>query len=164
MIVQIAENGPGPAPVRRDRSMSLLRVALRLILRVNICLHHASRRTRMVWGGLPGTVQQFHATQLLENHATPILLRPDRPQSALALAAILIAEHARLSQAIATQPVRAKQPGEFFVDGADRSLNSRLPSKSAGTSPPRSGSLASRHSSQLHDTARGGYPISINIL
>ena len=59
--------------------MSLLRVALRLILGINIGLHHTSRWTRMVWSGHPETVQQFHAAQLLENDATPILRRPDRP-------------------------------------------------------------------------------------
>ena len=75
--------------------MSLLRVALRLILGVNICLHHASRWTRMVWGSLPGAVHQFHAPQFFENDTTPILRRPDRPQSALTLAAILITEHSR---------------------------------------------------------------------
>ena len=100
--------------------MSLLRVALRL--RRNICVHYASRWTRMVWGGLPGIVQQFHPAQFLENNTTPILRRPDRPQSALAFAAILIAEHARLAQAIAAQPVRAKQPRQIFIDGPDRSL------------------------------------------
>src|SRR5215469_9406288 len=100
--------------------MSLLRVGLRLILGVNICLHHASRWTRMVWGGLPGAVHQFHAAQFLENDATPILRRPDRSQSALAFAAVLIAEYARLAQAIAAQAVRAKQPREFFIDGVNR--------------------------------------------
>ncbi len=102
--------------------MSLLRVALRLIVGVNICVHHASRWTRMVWGGLPRIVQQFHLAQFLENDTTPVLRRPDRPQSALAFAAILVAEHTRLAHAIAAQPVRAKQPREIFIDGADRSL------------------------------------------
>jgi hypothetical protein len=75
----------------------------------------------MVWSGFPGTLHQFYPAQFLENDATPVLRRPDRPQSAFALAAILIAEHARLPQAIAAQPVRAKQPREFLVDGSDRS-------------------------------------------
>src|SRR5215831_11814880 len=101
--------------------MSLLRVTLRLILGVNIRLHHTSRWTRMVWSGFPGTLQQFHAAQFLENDATPILRRPDRPQSALAFAAVLIAQYARLAQAIAAQAVRAEQPREFFVDGVNRS-------------------------------------------
>ena len=102
--------------------MSFLRVALRLIVGINICVHHASRWTRMVWSSLPGIVQQFHPAQFLENDATPILRRPDRAQSALAFAAILIAEHARLAQAVAAQPVRTKQPREFFIDRTDRSL------------------------------------------
>src|SRR5262249_60555938 len=106
-------------PDRPDCSMSLLRVALRLILCINISLYHTSCRTRMVWGGLPGAVHQFHAAQFLENDTTPILRRPDRPQTALPLAAILIAEHARFAQAIAAQPVRAKQPRKAFIDGPD---------------------------------------------
>src|SRR5215831_7453987 len=101
--------------------MSLLRVALRLILGVDICLHYTSCGARMVWGSLPGTVQQFDAAQFLENDATPILRRSERSQSALALAAILIAKHPTLPQAIAAQPVRAKQPRKVFIDGPDRS-------------------------------------------
>src|SRR5262245_58774395 len=100
--------------------MSLLRVALRLMVGINICVHHASHWTRMVWGGLPGIVQQFHLTQFLENDTTPILRRPDRPQSALAFASVLIAEHARLAQAIAAQSVRAAQAIPLFVYGTDR--------------------------------------------
>jgi len=102
--------------------MSLLRVTLRLILSVNICLHHASRWTRMIWCRPPGIVQQFHSAQFLEHDATPILRRPDRPQSAFTLAAVLITEHARFTQTIAAQPMRAKQPREFPVDGTDRLL------------------------------------------
>src|SRR5215472_3197915 len=90
-----------PAPVQEDRSVSLLRVVLWVIFGINICLHHASRWTRMVRGGLPGTIQKFHLAQFLENNTTPIPRRPDRPQSALAFTAVLIAEHARLSPAIA---------------------------------------------------------------
>src|SRR5262245_42820856 len=102
--------------------MPLLRVALRLILSVDIGVHHASRWTRMVWGSPPKVTQQFDPPQFLENDATPILRRTDRPQSALAVAAILIDEYARLAQAIASQTVRAKQPREFLIDGGDRLL------------------------------------------
>src|SRR5262249_10979530 len=66
----LLENGPGATPVWRDCSMSLLWVALRLILGVHICVHHASRWTRVVWGGLPEIVQQLHPAQFLENDAT----------------------------------------------------------------------------------------------
>src|SRR5215468_10818500 len=78
-------------------------VALRLILGIDICLHHASRWARVVRGGLPGVVHQLYPAQLLENHARPIFRRSDRPQSALTLASILITEHAWLAQAIAAQ-------------------------------------------------------------
>ena len=53
--------------------MSFLWVAFWLIVGVDICVHHASRWTGMVWSGLPGTVHQFHTAQFFENHATPIL-------------------------------------------------------------------------------------------
>jgi len=100
--------------------MSVLRVAFRLILGVNIGVHDASSWTGVIGRGLPRTVYQFHLPEFFENHATQIVRRPDRPQAALALAAILIAEPARLAQAIPTQPVRAKQPRKIFIDSADR--------------------------------------------
>jgi hypothetical protein len=121
--------------------MSLLRVALWLIFGVNIRLHHASRWTGMVWGSPPGVIQEFHPAQFLENNATPILWRPDRPQATLAFAAILIAEHARLSQAIASQPVRAKQPRQFLIDCGDRLLICDCRPDKAVQSPPPFGSL-----------------------
>src|SRR5439155_19434305 len=71
---------------------------------------------------LPRTAQHIYLPQLFENDATPILRRPDRPQTALALATVLIAQHARLAHAIPAQPVRAKQPWKVFIDGADRLL------------------------------------------
>jgi hypothetical protein len=101
--------------------MSLLRVALRLILGVNICFYHASRWTRTV-GGASRSRPPVPRGEFLENDTTPTLRRPDRLQSALTLAAILIAEHATLAQAIAAQPVRAKQPRKVFIDGLDGSL------------------------------------------
>lgn len=88
--------------------MSLLWVALRLILGVNIRIDDARRWTRMIGSGLPGTLQQFHPAQFLKDDATPILRRPDRPQSALAISTLLIAEYARLAQPIPAQSVRAK--------------------------------------------------------
>jgi hypothetical protein len=105
-----------------DRSMSLLRLALRLILGIDIRVNDASGRTRMIRSGLPGTVQQFHSAQFLENDATPIPRRPHRPQSAFTLPAILIAEHATFTGTIAAQPVRAKQAREILVNGSDRLL------------------------------------------
>ena len=100
----------------------------------------------------PGIVQQFHPAQFLEHDATPILRRPDRPQSAFALAAILIAEHARFAQTIAAQPVRAKQPRELLVDGSDR-----LPVRHRHPNQPvhvlHRLDLCLDNSSQLHDTA-----------
>src|SRR5215472_18306343 len=100
--------------------MPLLRITLRLILGVDIRLHHASCWTRMIWSGPPGIVHQFHPAQFLENDATPILRRSDRSQSTLAFAAVLIAEYAGLAQAIAAQSMRAKQSREFFIDRTDR--------------------------------------------
>ena len=76
----------------------------------------------MVWCGPPGIVHQFHTPQFLENHATPVVRRTDRRQTGLALSAILIAEYARLAQAVAAQPVWTKQTVALLVNGADRLL------------------------------------------
>src|SRR5689334_17166863 len=76
--------------------------------------------TGVVWCGPPRIVHQFHAPQFLENHATPVLRRTDRRQTGLAFSAILIAEYARLAQAVAAQPVRTKQTVTLLINGADR--------------------------------------------
>ena len=53
--------------------LSLLRLTLGLILGIDISFNDASSWTGVIWGGLPGIGQQFHAPQFLESHATPIL-------------------------------------------------------------------------------------------
>src|SRR4051794_22602870 len=102
--------------------MSVLRVALRLILGVDICVHDTTGRPGGIRRSLPRTAQQLSLPQLFENDATPILRRPHRPQTALALATVLIAQHARLAHTIPAQPVRAQQPRKVFIDSADRLL------------------------------------------
>ena len=49
-------------------------------------------------------------------------LTQPRDQPGLALSAILIAEYARLAQAVAAQPVWTKQTVALLVNGADRLL------------------------------------------
>src|SRR5579883_2124035 len=49
-------------------------------------------------------------------------LSPHRRQAALAVPAVLVAEYARLAQAIVAQSVRTKQPIAILVDCADRLL------------------------------------------
>jgi len=66
------ENGSGRSPDHRDRSVSLLWVALGLILGIDIGFHDAGRWTGMIRGGLPGAVHQLYTPQFLEN-TTPIL-------------------------------------------------------------------------------------------
>ncbi len=90
--------------------MSLLRIALRLIFRVDIRFHYASGWTRMTWGGTPRAAHQFYLPQHLEDDATPVICRTDRAQPALALAAALVTQNTELPEAIAAQPVRTKQP------------------------------------------------------
>jgi len=53
--------------------MSVLRIARRLILCIDIGFYHAGGRTGMIRRRLPRAFQQFHGQQFLENHATPIL-------------------------------------------------------------------------------------------
>jgi hypothetical protein len=49
-------------------------------------------------------------------------LTQPRDQPGLALSAILIAEYARLAQAVAAKPARTKQTVALLVNGADRLL------------------------------------------
>lgn len=144
--------------------MSFLRITLWLILGVDIRFHHASRWTRVIWGGPPGIVYQFYPAQFLENDATPIICRTDRPQSALAVAAILIAEHPRLAEAIASQPVRAKQSREFLIGGGDRlPIRDRRPNQAVHVLNGLDLCCDDIHP-KLHNTARGAIPMPINRL
>jgi hypothetical protein len=86
----------------------LLRITLRLILGVDIRFHDTSSWTSVVWGGSPRAAHEFYPLQFLEDYATPILRRTNRPQTALALAAALITEDAKLPQPITAKPMRAK--------------------------------------------------------
>jgi hypothetical protein len=98
----------------------LLRITRRLILGIDIRFHNTSSWTGVVRGGLPRAAHEFHPPQLLENNATPILRRAERPQTALALAAALITKDTKLPQPIAAKSMRAKLPREVFVYRADR--------------------------------------------
>ncbi len=93
-----------------------------MIFGVDVGFDDAGGRTGVVWCGPPRIVYQVHAPQLLENHTTPVLRRANRRQAALAVPAVLVAEYARLAQAIVAQSVRTKQPIAILVDCADRLL------------------------------------------
>ena len=76
----------------------------------------------MVGCGAPPVLQEFHPAELLERGATPVGRGTRRFQSALALAAILVAQHPKFSGTIPAQPVRAKQPKPLVIDGFYRLL------------------------------------------
>jgi hypothetical protein len=71
----------------------------------------------MVGRGAPRVLQEFHPAELLERGATPVGRGTQRFQSALALAAILVAQHPKFSGAIPAQSVRTKQPKPLVIDG-----------------------------------------------
>ena len=102
--------------------MPLLWIALGLILGIDIRIHDTSSWTGMVRRRLPRAVQQFHPAQFFKDNATPIFRRAHWRQTALTVAAILIAEHAGLAEAITAQPVGAKQTIALLINGADRLL------------------------------------------
>ena len=109
--------------------MPLLRVALRLILGVNIRLHHKSRWTRMVWTlfeepSISSTRRSFSKTTQPQFSGDPIGPNP-----------LSLSPPARLAEAIRSQPVRTKQPRALLIDGADRLLIRDRRPKSGGTFP-----------------------------
>ena len=80
--------------------MSLLWIALGLILGVNIGLDDTTCRAGMIRCGQPRTMQRFDLAQFLQSDTAPILRRAHRGQTALALPAILIAQHPQLFGAV----------------------------------------------------------------
>jgi len=61
-----------PPTAWTDSSLPLLRIALRLILGIDIRFDHAGGRPRVVRRGFPGTLQQFHSPEFLQDDAAPI--------------------------------------------------------------------------------------------
>src|SRR5262245_54310416 len=59
-------------PARENSSLSFLRIALRLILGIDIGLDHTCGRTRMVRRRFPRTFQQLHSPEFLQDDAPPI--------------------------------------------------------------------------------------------
>ena len=74
----------------------------------------------MVGRGQPRVLQQFHSAKLLQRGAPPIGRGTNRFQSALALSAILVAQHPKFSGAIPAQSVRTKQPKPLVINGFHR--------------------------------------------
>ncbi len=75
-------------------------------------IHAPSRRLECSW---PIVASAGSLGAPTADHA-----QADRPQTALACAAALITQDAKLPQPIAAKPMRAKQPRKIFVDGPDR--------------------------------------------
>jgi hypothetical protein len=88
--------------------MSVLWMWLGIIFNVDIGFGHARTRPRMIWRCAPIIFQQLHPTKFLEHYTPPVGRRSNRPQSALALAAVLVADHPQLSICIPAQSVGAK--------------------------------------------------------
>ena len=74
----------------------------------------------MVGRGAPRLIQELHPAELLKRGTTPVGRGTHRSESALALSAILVAQHPKLSGAIPTQTVRTKQPKPLVIDGLYR--------------------------------------------
>src|SRR5262249_56838438 len=74
----------------------------------------------MIWGWAPGPFHYFLPAEFLQRHTTPVCRRARRLESALAIAAVLVAQYAELPFPIAAQSVRAKQSMPALVVGFDR--------------------------------------------
>ena len=74
----------------------------------------------MVGRGAPRVRQELHPAELLERGATPVGRGTRRFESALALSAILVAQHPKFSGAIPAQSVWTKQPKPLVINGFDR--------------------------------------------
>ena len=71
----------------------------------------------MVGRGAPPVLQELHPAELLQRGATPVGRGTRRFESALALSAVLVAQHAKVSGATSAQSVRTKQPKPLVIDG-----------------------------------------------
>jgi|SRR6516225_3363656 len=71
----------------------------------------------MVGRGPPRVLYKLHPAELLQRRATPVGRGTCGFQSALALSAILVAQHPKFSGAIPAQSVRTKQAKPLVVDG-----------------------------------------------
>ena len=99
----------------------------------------------MVGRGAPHVLQEFHPAELLNHGATPVGRRTRRFESALALPAVLVAQHSKFAGAITAQSVRTKQANPLVIDGFNRL--SLQPSRPTDRYPQQSGSLPGQRSS-----------------
>src|SRR6266849_5093025 len=97
-----SSNRPCPLPAGADVSLPPRRDAIRLILRIDVGLNHATGRTRMVRRGSPRAIQQFHCTEPFQYDAAPVCRRTHWFQAALTFPAVLIAENTQFAGPIAT--------------------------------------------------------------
>ena len=99
--------------------MSLLRLAIRMIFGIDIDIGYAGRSPRVVGGGLPRTIEQFHVSEFVERNAPPVSGRAGRLQPAFALSAELIAKRPQLPVFVPPQAMRAEQARESAIESRD---------------------------------------------
>jgi hypothetical protein len=73
----------------------------------------------VVGGGSPSIVKKFHAPELTERDAAPVIRRSRRLQAARAFPPILVAKHSQLPFLVPSQPMRAKQTLAIVIDSGD---------------------------------------------
>jgi hypothetical protein len=86
-------------------SMSLLRIAKRMILGIDVHVDYAACRAGVIRGCPPGPTYPFHPAQFFQRNASPVLRRSRRTESSLAFPAILITKNSLLALAVASQTV-----------------------------------------------------------
>src|SRR5262245_20803035 len=101
----------------------------------------------MVGRGAPRVLQELHPAELLERGATPVGRGTPRLQPALALCAVLVAQHPKFSGAIPAQSVRTKQPKPLVIDGFCRLFARYSRPDPADKYSQQSGLLPGQHSS-----------------
>jgi hypothetical protein len=110
-----------PLPGRAAASLSLLRIANRIIVGVHVCVYYAGCRTRVVGGGSPHALQQFHVPEFVERDATPVIRGSNRTQPAFAFPAKLVTKNPTLPLLVSSESVRAKQTRMIVVNSRDGS-------------------------------------------
>ncbi len=62
----------------------------------------------MIRRSAPHVIDQLYPAEFFQHNTTPVCRRTDRLESALAVTAVLVAQHAKPSFPIPAQPVRAE--------------------------------------------------------
>ncbi len=101
-------------------ALSLLRIAFRIVFRVNVGIDNTGCRARMVRRGTPWSVERFNAAQLIQRDTAPVIRRPRRREAAFTFTSVLITENPQISFTVPPQPVGAEQPRKLLVHGSNR--------------------------------------------